>query len=96
MYVTKSMLTKIINAGCLWKIINRSIPTKERSTQVYSKPTVQIANDFNQYFVSVGKQAANAAAQLAKAGFPLDNFFARSEFFICLWSLNWNHLELIG
>jgi hypothetical protein len=27
------------------------------------------------------------------AGFPLENFFARSEFFICLWSLNWNHLE---
>jgi hypothetical protein len=54
------------NVGYLWKIINRSIPTKERTTQVYSKPTEQIANDFNQYFVSVGKQAANVVAQLAK------------------------------
>jgi hypothetical protein len=33
---------------------------------------------------------------LPKAGFPLDNFFARSEFFICVWAVNWNHLELIG
>ena len=24
------------------------------------------------------------------AGFPLANFFARSKFFFCLWSLNWN------
>jgi hypothetical protein len=50
-YVTKSTKDNAAhkdNAGCLWKIINRSIPTKERSTQVYSKPTVQIANDFNQ------------------------------------------------
>jgi hypothetical protein len=25
-----------------------------------------------------------------EAGFPLANFFPRSEFFICIWSLNWN------
>ena len=30
------------------------------------------------------------------AFFPLANFFAQSEFFISIWSLTLNHLELIG
>ena len=47
-------------------MINRIIPHKERPMHVYSKSTEQIVNDFNEYFVSVGKLAANAAVQLAK------------------------------
>ena len=50
----------------MWKIINRIIPHRERPTHVYSKPTEQIVSDFNEYFVSVGKLAANAAVQFAK------------------------------
>ena len=65
-YVCNEVNTHKDDVGSLWKIINRIIPRKERSTHVYSKSTEQIANDFNEYFVSVGKLAANAAVQLAK------------------------------
>ena len=65
-YVCNEVNTHKDDVGSLWKIINRIIPRKERPTHVYSKPTEQIANDFNEYFVSVGKLAANAAVQLAK------------------------------
>lgn len=66
-YVKKSILTKTMLD--LWKIISRIIPHKKRPTHVYSKLTDQIANDFNEYFVSVGTLAAtpaNAAVQIAK------------------------------
>ena len=53
------------NAASLWKIINRSIPTKERPIQCYSQDPEHIANEFNQFFVAVGEKTANAAAQAA-------------------------------
>ena len=65
-YVCNEVNTHKDNIGSLWKIINRIIPHKERPTHVYSKSTEQIVNDYNEYFVSVGKLAANAAVQLAK------------------------------
>ena len=53
------------NSGSLWKIINSCIPSKEKDSQVYSKDHDQVANDFNQFFSSVGRNAAESAAQLA-------------------------------
>ena len=49
----------------LWKIINTCIPSKEKETPVYSRDTELVANDFNQFFSSVGRNAAQTAAQLA-------------------------------
>ena len=53
------------HAASLWKIINCSIPTKERPTQCYSQHPEHIANEFNQFFVAVGGKTTNAAAQVA-------------------------------
>ena len=53
------------NAASLWKIINRSIPTKERPIQCYNQDPEHIANEFNQFFVAVGEKTANVAAQVA-------------------------------
>ena len=53
------------NLGSLWKIINTCIPSKEKETPVYSRDTELVANDFNQFFSSVGRNAAQTAAQLA-------------------------------
>ena len=53
------------NPGSLWKIINTCIPAKEKETPVYSRDTELVANDFNQFFSSVGRNAAQTAAQLA-------------------------------
>ena len=47
------------NPGSLWKIINTCIPAKEKETPVYSTDTERVANDFNQFFSSVGRNANN-------------------------------------
>ena len=49
----------------LWKIINTCIPSKEKEIPVYSRDTELVDNDFNQFLSSVGRNAAQTAAQLA-------------------------------
>lgn len=53
------------NPGSLWKVINNRIPSKDKGTLMYSKNPVVIANEFNQFFHSIGKTTARAATQLA-------------------------------
>ena len=59
------MLAHKNNTASLWKIINRSIPSKERTIKSYSKAPEQIANEFNQFFVEVGEKTAYAATKVA-------------------------------
>ena len=54
------------NSGSLWKIINHNISPKEKESQVYYKDPKLVANEFNQFFTSVGKNAAEAALRLAE------------------------------
>ena len=44
------------NSGFLWKIINRNISLKEKESQVYYKDPKLVANEFNQFFNSLGKK----------------------------------------
>ena len=53
------------NPGSLWKIINKTIPVKEKEKQVYTKDLKSIVEDFNNYFTSVGKITAATALDLA-------------------------------
>ena len=62
MYAAKYQLIKIMLH--LWKIVNRSIPTKERPIQCYSQDPEYIANEFNQFFVAVSGKTANATVQV--------------------------------
>ena len=50
----------------LWKIINRIIPSKEKERQVYAKNPKTVADEFNAFFSKVGRNAADAVAQLAE------------------------------
>jgi hypothetical protein len=53
------------NFRSLWKVINRCIPSKDKIILTYHKNTLELANDFNQFFQSVGKRAAETAEMLA-------------------------------
>ena len=53
------------NPGSLWKIINKTIPVKEKEKQVYTKDLKSIVDDFSYYFTSVGKITAARALNLA-------------------------------
>ena len=53
------------NPGSLWKMINKTIPVKEKEKQVYTKDLKSIVEDFKNYFTSVGKITAATALNLA-------------------------------
>ena len=54
------------NPGSLWKITNQAIlpPSKEKHT--YTKDPKTVADEFNQFFLSVGKNKADASIRLAE------------------------------
>ncbi len=52
------------NTGSLWKIIKDTVAYKEKETVVYSKDPKIVAEEFNQFFSSVGENTAIAACQL--------------------------------
>ena len=64
-YVRDEVLAHKDNPGSLWKVINNSIPSKEKRTPLYSKDPAILANDFNEFFSSVGRRSAEAAAHIA-------------------------------
>jgi hypothetical protein len=53
------------NSRSLRKVINRCIPSKDERILTCHKNTLQVANDFNQFFQSVGKRAAETAKMFA-------------------------------
>ncbi len=53
------------NPGSIWKIINKTIPVKEKEKHIYTKDLKSIVEDFNNYFNSVGKIAGATALDLA-------------------------------
>ena len=70
------------NPGSLWKIINKTIPVKEKEKQVYTKDLKSIVEDFNNYFASVGKITAATALDLAnKNNIALSDPMLNSEIY---------------
>ena len=53
------------NPSSLWKIINLAMPSRERERQIYTKDYKVVAAEFNRFFSSVRRNAAEAAAKLA-------------------------------
>ena len=64
-YIRREVQLHKDNPGSLWKIIDTCIPSNEKESPVYSRDTELVANDFNQFFASVGRNAAQSVAQLA-------------------------------
>jgi signal recognition particle subunit SEC65 len=54
------------NPGSLWKIVSRliRIPSKSKERQIYKGDHKSLANDINQFFSSVGENAARASTHL--------------------------------
>ena len=52
------------NPRSLWKIVNRLIPSKRKERQIYKGDHKSLANYFNQFFSSVGENAARASTHL--------------------------------
>ena len=54
------------NPSSLWKIINPVIPSRLKESPTYSKDIKAVADDFNIFFSSVGKNTALASRELAQ------------------------------
>ena len=52
------------NINSKWKIIKNCIPRKESTQQIYTKDFKEVANEFNQFFTSVGRRASEVCASL--------------------------------
>ena len=54
------------NPGSLWKIINQAIPSQGQDKLSYTKDPKTVANEFNQFFSSIGSNTADASICLAE------------------------------
>ena len=54
------------NPSLLWKIISSAIPSKDKESPAYTKNLSVVANEFNQFFSKVGKNAADASRHLSE------------------------------
>ena len=55
------------NPSSLWKVINVATPFWERERQIYTKDHKIVADEFNRFFSTVGRNAAKATAKLVTA-----------------------------
>ena len=55
-YVRGEVFAHKNNTASLWKIINRSIPTKDKTIQCYSKASDLIANEFNHFLSQLAQK----------------------------------------
>ena len=54
------------NCASLWKKIRNALPTKPQYSLEYTKETSALAEEFNRYFISVGRKASIASVNLAE------------------------------
>ena len=50
----------------MWKVIREFVPSKDSEKPVYQKDHKILANEFNEYFASVGKATADKVKKLAE------------------------------
>ena len=60
------------NTGAIWKTIRKALHEKSSCTTHYTKDPSILANEFNQFFISVGVNAAGKSAELARSFGPAD------------------------
>ncbi len=50
----------------IWKVIRECLPSRDSDKPVYQKDHKVLANEFNEYFASIGKTAADKVKKLAE------------------------------
>ena len=60
------------NPGSLWKIINQAIPSQGQDKLSYTKDPKTVANEYNQFFSSIGSNTADASIRLAEENITLE------------------------
>lgn len=65
-YVAKQIKDNPNDSKCLWKIIRSCVPKKTTSAKSFTKEEKVIANDFNQFFCSVGQNTVKKIHSLAE------------------------------
>ena len=53
-----------INTSSQWKLIRNCLPRKETTQQVYTREVREVAEEFNEFFVSFGAKASEASKAL--------------------------------
>ena len=53
------------NTRSKWKVIRSCIPRRETTQQVYTRDLKEVADEFNQFFTSVGARASEASRSLS-------------------------------
>ena len=69
-YVHNEVTKHKNNTGSVWKIFRDTVAYEERESVVYSGRPKIVAEEFNHFFSSVGKNSATAASQIMQ-----DNIF---------------------
>ena len=66
-YFNEQICANKNNTGAIWKTIRRALPKKSSCTTHYTKDPSILANEFNQFFISVGVNAVGKSAELARS-----------------------------
>ncbi len=62
------------NSRSMWKVIRECLPSRDSEKPIYQKDHKVLANEFNEYFASVGKTADDKVKKLAE----VNNFQIRT------------------
>ena len=65
-FIAEQVVNNKNNSNCLWRAIRLCIPKKSASQRNYSKDDKIVADEFNNFFSSVGKSTINRIAKLAE------------------------------
>ena len=65
-YYNEQILSNQKNCASLWKTIRNALPTKPHYSLEYTKETSALAEEFNRYFISVGRKASITSVNLAE------------------------------
>ena len=65
-FIAEQVVNNKNNSNCLWRAIRLCIPKKSASQRNYSKDDKIVADEFNNFFSSVGKSIINRITKLAE------------------------------
>ena len=65
-YIQEQIKDSKGNSNCIWKTIRQCLPTGEVSRPTFTRDPNVVAEEFNNYFASVGSNSAKLADKIAQ------------------------------